>query len=235
MDNTNSQTDTEFDDISSFSSVDSYKPEPFTGTEDGVKHDTDMSNLMKDDTVVSGNQDMYKKDPDSSTIEKTRSRDHSDVHSKVSNTTLKKLDSNAVERVVTHNALNDNSETVESLRAKDNQLREAALPDINSPLSHTSGGNQFPEEYGIETNTGLVKMKTIETLKKEKSRTSSSRHARYDDESDLTQHSSDAAAQQAATNAKLETAIERNRKDIENYQKHKHEKGVKGFFHRIFD
>lgn len=235
MENTNSQTDTEFDDISSFSSVDSYKPEPFTGTEDGVKNDTDMSNLIKNDTVVSDNKHIHAKDPDSSIIEKTRSRDHSDVHSKVSNTTLKKLDSNAVERVVTHNALNDNSETVESLRAKDYQLREAALPDINSPLSHASGGNQFPEEYGIETNTGLVKMKTIETLKKQKSRTSSSKHTGNDEESKSTQASSEAATEQAATNAKLETAIEKNRKDIETYQKHKHEKGVKGFFHRIFD
>ncbi|KAG0663944.1 hypothetical protein C6P45_000729 [Maudiozyma exigua] len=220
MEKTNSQTDTEFDDISSFSSVDSYKPEPFTGTEDGVKNNAEMSKLIKNDTVITGNEHTHGTDQNFSTIEKTKSRDHSDVHSKVSNTTLKKLDSNAVERVVTHNALNDNSETVESLKAKNHELETAALPDINSPLSNASGGNQFPEEYGIETNTGLVKMKTIETLKREKTKESSS---------------SDNTAAQNATNAKIETAVERNRKDIEKYQKHKHEKGVKGFFHRIFD
>lgn len=224
MEKINSQTDTEFDDISSFSSVDSYKPEPFTGTEDGIKNNAEMSNLIKNDTVITGNEHTHGKDQDSSTIEKTKSRDHSDVHSKVSNTTLKKLDSNAVERVVTHNALNDNSETVESLKAKNQELEAAVLPDINSPLSNATGGNQFPEEYGIETNTGLVKMKTIETLKREKTKESSSSN-----------NTAEQNAAQNAANAKIETAVERNRKDIEKYQKHKHEKGVKGFFHRIFD
>ncbi|CAB4252013.1 similar to Saccharomyces cerevisiae YGR126W Putative protein of unknown function [Maudiozyma barnettii] len=214
MEGANSQTDTEFDDISSFSSVDSYKPEPFTGVEDGTKKNTTNNDLVRNDTVLSNRHS-----GESHNIDRTGSRDHSDVHSKVSNTTLKKLDSNAVEKVVTHNALNDQSETVDSLRAKGSDLEKAALPDINSPLTHAPDDSKFPEEYAIETNTGLVKMKTIETLKKEDTRVSGG--------STKEQEKNEAA--------RMQVTIEKNRKDIEKYQKHKKEKGVKGFFHRMFD
>ncbi|SMN18096.1 similar to Saccharomyces cerevisiae YGR126W Putative protein of unknown function [Maudiozyma saulgeensis] len=214
MEGVNSQTDTEFDDISSFSSVDSYKPEPFTGVDSDIKKDDTNNDLVRNDTVLTSRHT-----DESHNMDRTGSRDHSDVHSKASNTTLKKLDSNAVERVVTHNALNDHSETVDSLRAKGEEFDKAGLPDINSPITHASEEARFPEEYAIETDTGLVKMKTIETLKREDTRVSKG--------SKKEEGQSEAA--------KMEAAVERNRKDIEKYQKHKKEKGVKGFFHRMFD
>lgn len=227
-----SSTDTEFDDISSFSSVDSYKPEPFTGTEDGVPVQQDEGpNLLRNDTILDEQQKRNLNNSGSRDINRSTSRgsgaaDNSDVHSKVSNTTLKKLDSNAVERMITHNAVQNNSETVESLKKQGLGQKGAFLPDINSPLTHTSTHNAFPEEYQIETTTGLVKLKTIETMKNAE-----------ESGADSTKAKDDAKSENEGPTAeeKIQKAIARNQKDIEKYQRHKNSSGLMGMIHKIFD
>lgn len=225
MNTVNSQTDTEFDDISSFSSIDSYKPEPFRGVDyDAIKHG-EGGCLIKNDTIIRHSGDYSGVAPE---MRRTISNANTDINSKASSITLKKLDSNAIDRVVTQNALGNKSETVESLKVQGLDLNKAYLPDINSPMTHASGDSAFPDEYRIETSTGLVKMKTLESLKKENTRNSSSKSSQRSKKS----KSSDGRVSQAQ---KMELAVEKNRKELEKYQKHKNQKGVKGFFNRMFD
>lgn len=206
---TTSDTDYELEDISSFSSVDSYKPEPFTGLEH-----TKNENLSRKATNAS--QGTYM----------------DDATSKHSGATLKKLDSLAIEKVVTQNAVAGNSETIESLKAKGLDMQRKAIPDYNAPLT-TTGTNQFPEEYRLETDTGLVKMKTLETLKRKSTQLSRNSDLSSKDKSISKSQSNKSEVSDIAQ--KINMAVERNKKEIAKYQKHKSEKGIKGFFHRMFD
>lgn len=208
---TQNDTDYDLEDISSFSSQDSYKPQPFRGPSDSHVGEA----ISRKSTNVSNGTHM------------------DDTHSRNSESTLKKMNSNAVERVVTHNALAGNSETIESLREKGLDLEKKAVPDFNAPLT-TSGTQQFPEEYRLETDTGLVKMKTLETLKRKSTQASdSSRQSKR--QSPVQSQAQDEDQGQDDTMKKINMAVERNKKQLEKYQKHKKEKGVKGFFHRLFD
>lgn len=205
MSSLQSDTDYDLEDISSFSSQDSYKPEPFMGPEEPRIGDT----MSRKSTNVSA----------------TTHTD--DVHSRHSAGTIKKMNSNAIEKVVTNNALTGNSETIESLKAKGLDLERKAVPDFNAPLT-TMASQQFPEEYRLETDTGLVKMKTLDTLKR--------KSTQYSETDNLSQSKSqNSTPEMNDTVKKINLAVERNKKQLEKYQKHRSEKGIKGFIHRLFD
>ncbi|CAI4922244.1 ANL_collapsed_G0021070.mRNA.1.CDS.1 [Saccharomyces cerevisiae] len=221
-------TDNEYEDISSFSSIDSYKPEPFTGFKDS---EAPEQPLLKNDTIVGKGQ----LEDDSNVDDQHR---HSDVHSHHSSSTLKRPTSNSIEKMVTHNALEGNSETVDSLKEDGLNLNKKALPDITAPITNSAHDAAFPEEYRLETETGLVKLKTLESLKREDSRVSSTKKEHINDHTDMHSTRSKVTTNSQGSSLepnKLNMAVEKNKKRIEKYQKHKSEKGIKGFFHRIFD
>ncbi|QLL33017.1 hypothetical protein HG536_0D05390 [Torulaspora globosa] len=200
-------TSNSFDDISSISSVDSYQPEAFTG------------------------QDV-------------QSFEHKSLASEGA-TTLGRRASNAIEKVVTHNALQGRAETADSLKKEGLNLKSKAIPDINDPISAGAAATQFPEEYRIETQTGLVKLKTLTELSRNDTRASVGSSGKLSKKSsgrktsdyEENQVGGDGKSQgQAYLNAhNLQQAIEKNKQAIQKYQKHKHEKGLKGFLHRLFD
>ncbi|CAI4062492.1 hypothetical protein SKDZ_07G3690 [Saccharomyces kudriavzevii ZP591] len=221
-------TDNEYEDISSFSSIDSYKPEPFTGFKDSQAPEQP---LLKNDTIVGKAQSENEENID----EQHR---HSDVYSHHSSSTLKRPSSNSIEKMITHNALEGNSETADSLKREGLNLNKKALPDITAPVTNSAHNGAFPEEYRLETETGLVKLKTLETLKREDSRVSSAKKEHTNDHADA--HSTRSKVTTYSQGSSLESdklnmAVEKNKKKIEQYRKHKSEKGIKGFFHRIFD
>ncbi|CAI2008044.1 hypothetical protein SEUBUCD646_0G03820 [Saccharomyces eubayanus] len=221
-------TDNEYEDISSFSSIDSYKPEPFTGFKDS---EAPEQPLLKNDTIVGKGQ----LENDDSVGDQHR---HSDVHSHHSSSTLKRPTSNSIEKMVTHNALEGNSETVDSLKKEGLNLDKKGTPDITAPVTNSAHDAAFPEEYRLETETGLVKLKTLETLRREDSRVSGAKKEQGHDHTDAHSTRSKATAYSQGSSLesdKLNIAVEKNKKRIEKYQKHKGEKGIKGFFHRIFD
>lgn len=89
-------------------------------------------------------------------------------------------------------------------------------PNINGPISSTDEPAAFPQEYEVETDAGLVRQKTIQELHK-------------------IQTGEDIQANEEQVN-KLSKQVERNKKDIENYEKHKHEKNFfKKLFYKIVD
>lgn len=212
--------DNEFDDISSFSSIDSYKPEPFTGVE------TPSDTHALDD------------------VQDTRSRG--------SASTLQKPTSNSIEKVVSQNAIDGNAETAQELKKEGLDLKNKAVPDINAPINAGSDTAQFPEEYRIETETGLVKLKTLNDLSRNDTRVSVgsngkiSRKGSQGQKSDISRHTNETKSTHGKSDAEpvdqslydphnVEETVERNRQKIAKYQKHKHEKGLKGFVHRLFD
>lgn len=213
-------TDNEFDDISSFSSIDSYKPEPFTGVE--------------------------------ASSDKQALDDVHDTRSHGSAATLQKATSNSIEKVVSRNAINGNVETAESLKKEGLDLKNKAIPDINAPINAGSDTAQFPEEYRIETETGLVKLKTLNDLSRNDTRVSVgsngkiSRKGSSGQKSAISKHSNETKSTHGKSDAEpvdpslydahnVEETVERNRQKIARYEKHKHEKGLKGFVHRLFD
>ncbi|CCK68532.1 uncharacterized protein KNAG_0B00850 [Huiozyma naganishii CBS 8797] len=216
-------TDPEFDEVSSFSSVDSYKPEPFVGF--GTEEEQHDSRLFKNDTILN-----------SEDLAENTANTPSDLNSKASSTTLGKRDSNAIERVVTKNAMNNQSESADALRSKGlDTTKRRNIPDINAPLTLTQ--SHFPEEYQVETETGLVKMKTIESLKSRHSggthNSKKSKGASTRSKNSLT--SSMEEHGEAGLNAeKLNSAVERNRKELERYEKNRGKKGIKGFLSKMF-
>ncbi|EJS43632.1 YGR126W [Saccharomyces arboricola H-6] len=221
-------TDNEYEDISSFSSIDSYKPEPFTGFKDSQAPEQP---LLKNDTIIGKGQS----ETDDNADDQHR---HSDVHSHHSSSTLKRPTSNSIEKMVTHNAMEGTSETVDSLKKEGLNLSKKATPDITAPVTNSAHNTAFPEEYRLETETGLVKLKTLETLKREDSRVSSTKKEHNHDHTDTLSTRSKATTYSQGSSLesdKLNTAVEKNKKKIEKYQKHKSEKGIKGLFHRMFD
>lgn len=235
-------TDSDFEDVSSFSSIDSYQPEPFTGKlEDSSERDPDTT-LMKNDTII---RQETRGSATTTTTAGTGSTTR-ELNSKTSATTLQKHTSADIERVVTHNALNDHVETVESLAAMGLDGSRKSIPDINAPITMTKT-SEFPEEYNIETDTGLVKMKTIETLRRQTSRVSSTnKSVKSKSESTKSGKSSKSTSsfksamtesnnQGQLTADKLNKAVEKNRKELEKYKKSKDQKGFKGFFTKMFD
>lgn len=245
-------TDIDFDDVSSFSSIDSYKPEPFTGD---LRSNGNMdTTLMKNDTIIRhdtrttiGSATTNNTTTTATTIATATAatplnqEKSQKLNSKNSSNTLGKQSSHFVERAVTNNALGDNVETVESLAAKGLDGSQKIVPDINNPLTMTKTA-EFPKEYTIETDTGLVKLKTIETLRRQTSRVSTQRSLKSRTESMRSNKSSKSFASSLVDNpddghltaAKLNKAVERNRKELEKMKKRKEQKGIKGFFSKIF-
>lgn len=202
----------QFDEVSSFSSIDSYQPQPFTGQEELPQE----------------------KNPDSSSRRSSKS-----------GTTLNHQDSNTIEKEVTHNAMNGTSETAKSLQQAGLDTEKKAIPDINGPITGNADTSQFPEEYRIETQTGLVKLKTLNDLSRSDTRVSIGSDGKISRKSSgpgtidskiEPKPDTAKAEQEAAQNAEnLEHAIEKNKHRIEKFEKHRHEKGLKGFVHRLFD
>lgn len=216
MDGTTGKRDdasNEFDEVSSFSSIDSYQPQAFTG-------------------------------PDG-TSRQEKNSDASSRGSGKSGTTLDHRDSNEIDRAVTHNAINGTSETAESLKEAGLHPEKKAIPDINGPISEEHNNSQFPEEYRLETQTGLVKLKTLNELSRDDTRVSIGKNGKLSKKSSRTatigsngnqESSTEKAQAEASQNAEnLEHVIEKNKHRIEKFEKHKHEKGLRGFVHRLFD
>lgn len=139
--------------------------------------------------------------------------------------TIKASTSNDIERIVTKNALENNVETTESLKRAVSRLSKTGA---NNVLSVSQENNSvFPDGYRIETTTGLVPVKTIEEMRKTRSAVSGAPEA----------------PETAKKNAngylhedKIILQVERNRHEIEQYEKHKHETNfVKKLFYKIFD
>ncbi|CCC70155.1 hypothetical protein NCAS_0E00850 [Naumovozyma castellii] len=221
-------TEHDFEDVSSFSSIDSYQPEPFTG----VKEPTAYKGTDRKDTL-SGDETELKQEHTNATATSSHTKDG--ITSRTSMSTLRRPDSNAIERVITSNAKEGNTETLGSLAAKGLDLNKKATLDINAPLTSNPADVAFPEEYNLETETGLVKAKTIETLRRETSRVSSTRRG-----DDVVSHKSQATGKsqrsaQSLQAEKLNLAVEKNKKELEKIEKHKHQKGLKGFMNRLFD
>ncbi|KAK5781373.1 uncharacterized protein PWA37_004810 [Arxiozyma heterogenica] len=251
-------TDIDFDDVSSFSSIDSYKPEPFTGdlhsngnmdttlikNDTIIRHDTrtTVGSAITNNTTTTATTNATTNATTAATATTPLNQEKSQkLNSKNSLNTLGKQSSYFIERAVTNNALGDNVETVESLAAKGLDGSQKIVPDINNPLTMTKTA-EFPEEYTIETDTGLVKMKTIETLRRQTSRISTQRSLKSRTESMKSNKSSKSFASSLVDNpddghltaAKLNRAVERNRKELEKMKKRKEQKGIKGFFSKIF-
>ncbi len=189
--------------------------------------------LVKNDTII-------RHDTRGSTATNGTHTPTQGLNSKTSANTLQKQTSQSVERTMTHNALNDNVETVETLAAKGLDGTQKTVPDVNTPLTMTKT-SEFPEEYNIETDTGLVKMKTIETLKRQTSRVSTQRSMKSKAESTKSGKSLSSfkssltePEQSQLTADKLNKAVEKNRKQLEKYNKAKESKGIKGFFSKMF-
>ena len=138
-----SVTDIDFDDVSSFSSIDSYKPEPFTGDLDNnSKIDTTLmesDTIVKHDTRTTVNSTATNNTTTSSATTSTplSQRRSQELNSMNSLNTLRKHYSRSVERRMTNNALKDNVESIESLAAKGLNGSQRIIPDINSPLTMT--------------------------------------------------------------------------------------------------
>ncbi|CCD25874.2 uncharacterized protein NDAI_0G00980 [Naumovozyma dairenensis CBS 421] len=222
-------TDNEFDDISSFSSIDSYQPEPFTGLKGN-----ELPNAQPSTTATTTEQDH------DDTVISSHSHDtkHGEEPSRTSTATLKKLDSNVndIEKTMTTNIMNDKTETLDSLVKQGLNTRKKSVADINTPLN--AGTAEFPEEYRIETETGLVKAKTIESLRRQESIASANSRRSQDQGSFKSARTNNTRKSRASSSLdpnKLNMAVEKNKKELEKYSKHKQQKGIKGFFNRLFD
>lgn len=205
--------------LSSLSSTESFEPQAFTGVDPSVEQPTIDHELEDeiDPEPLSGNPVR----PNSEEILSVRSSN-----------TLKKLDSNAIEKVLTHNAVEGNTETLESLKTRGLDLRKKAIPDYNNPAMHTDR-SQFPEEYQIETETGLVKVKTLQSLNRLDTRVSLGSKPSTNQNMEA-ESAHDEQRPVGYDEEKLKKAVDKNKKEIEKYQKHKHEKGIKGFMSRLF-
>ena len=261
MDDVSSVSEGDLDELSSSSSftVSSYKPKPLIDNlddlDDNLLHpqQTKRSGILRTKTTESQASTPYSIDTH---------------HSLNSYRTLKELSHNEIEKYVTANALEGNTETVESLKEAEGAVEEGGerdsqnnvssyvhrLPDINRPITHSSAYAILPDEYQMETHTGLVKLKTIETLRRETTRQSaadaSSRSSNKlkasrsrSKSKSKSKSNTDTVTNTKATEEdplveqakKMQLAIERNKKSLEKYQRHKKQKGIKGFFNRLFD
>ncbi|CAR24387.1 uncharacterized protein KLTH0F14696g [Lachancea thermotolerans CBS 6340] len=203
--------------LSSLSSSDSFEPRAFEGPPSEIKS----------------------LEPEGS-VQASPSIDSKDFHRVKSNGTLRKQDSNAIEQIMTHNATEGRSETVESLKKNGLNLQKKAIPDINNPAANYKNC-AFPEEYQMETDTGLVKAQTLHGLNRLESRTSG-RSGASQKKSIRTANSttnSDLASANNTINGldgeKLRRAVEKNQKKIDKYQKHKSSGGLRRFLGKIFD
>lgn len=196
-------------DLSSLSSSESFDPQPFQGLDSKPKTSSGPK-IVRNDTIAS-----------------------KDLLSAKSSGTLREDDPNIIEKVVSRNAINDKTETAKSLEEKGLNLKRKAIPDYNNPAMNDPGA-QFPEEYQMETDTGLVKVKTLRELNRLDSRHSigsdATRKKSVKSETEPPQEHHDSGYD----SEKLKKAIEKNKKEIENYHKHKTYVGFMSFLDKLF-
>ncbi|SCV02944.1 LAMI_0H04236g1_1 [Lachancea mirantina] len=131
------------------------------------------------------------------------------------------MDSNRIEQVMSHNAIEDKTETPDTLKREGLDLRKKALPDFNNPAMNADQ-SEFPEEYQIETDTGLVKVKTLQKLNRLESRGSAASASKPSSPSKAADaDAADEEEQKSPYDAsKLQKAIHKNEKEINMYHHH---------------
>lgn len=213
--------------------------------EDIASSDLELSSLSSSDSfepkAFEGNPVELKRRETNSASSVSSSGNPKDANSIRSNGTLRKQDSNVIEQIMTHNATEGRSETVDSLQRNGLNINQKAVPDYNNPAANFTNC-EFPEEYQLETDTGLVKVQTLQKLNRLESRTSirsgnSQRKSMRSTPS--TDHSISPSAGRSSNSGldaeKLRKAVEKNKRQIDKYQKHKASGGLKKFLGKIFD
>ncbi|CAG99245.1 uncharacterized protein KLLA0_E04709g [Kluyveromyces lactis] len=155
------------------------------------------------------------------TITKTKHSHHSmsSLVQKQSSPLSKISTTQEVEDYVKDNVQKGETDSIDSLKATNLDLSKKAIPGFNQPIAE---GAEFPEEYEIETRTGLVKVATLHQLNRLDTR--------------VTTHSSKKSTKEKNTscgydNDKLQKCIERNQKEIDSYHK---KSGFKKFIGKLF-
>lgn len=109
----------------------------------------------------------------------------------------------------------------ESLSELERQITKGKVPhrDVVNPTGHEQDA-LFPEEYQVETETGLVRSTTALSLQKSRPRQNSSHNEDEDTGTGSIPFS-------GLTKEKLDKAVEKNRRALEK------QKNGKGFFHKL--
>ncbi|CCE62961.1 hypothetical protein TPHA_0D03250 [Tetrapisispora phaffii CBS 4417] len=210
-----STTDSEnFDDVSSFNSDNSYTPQEFIGDTLGKESSTKMDDRASHLSHA---------------IKETRSGTSD-------NNTIKPVTSNDVHRIVSRNIMDNNVESEEALKTQLTNM-ESRRADIILPAS-MEGNSNFPEEYTMETTTGLVPVKTLEDIKKKKTIDSeNSRKSLVSSELKASKSNNTVKSRNEGglNPAKLNAAVEKNKEELEKYQHHKTEKNpIKKMLFKLF-
>lgn len=117
-----------------------------------------------------------------------------------------------VEEYIKDNVRNDDTESIQSLQEDKLDLNKKAIPGFNT---YVPEGSSFPEEYDIETRTGLVKVSTLQKLNRVETVPST--------------HST--KKQQELDPERLKKRIERNQKEIDKQKNpNKFQKFIKSLF-----
>ncbi|SCU94889.1 LAME_0F09802g1_1 [Lachancea meyersii CBS 8951] len=144
----------------------------------------------------------------------------------------------AVDKAVTRNLNEGRSESVAALEKEGLDLHKKAIPDINNPVA-ISADAEFPEEYNLETDTGLVKATTLHQLNRLESRTSVRSSQSQKRSLIASMELPDATSVKSTADSgldaeKLRKAVEKNKRQIEKYQERKKSGGLKGFLVKFF-
>lgn len=118
-----------------------------------------------------------------------------------------------VDEYIKDNIKNGETDSIESLKEENLDISKKSIPSYNIPASERA---EFPEEYEIETRTGLVKAETLHKLNRLDTRIST--------------HSSKPESV-GSEEQKLRKCIEKNQKEIDNY---KHRSGFRKFIGKLF-
>ncbi|SCV06054.1 LANO_0H21088g1_1 [Lachancea nothofagi CBS 11611] len=204
--------------LSSLSSSDSFEPKAFEGKPVEIKRPA----IKKVTSAASAGP-------------------HKDMASVKSNGTFEPEDSQDVEKVVTHNVTEGRSETVDSLKKEGLDLHKKAAPDFINPDADPENC-EFPEEYNLETDTGLVKAVTLQQLNRLDSRTSARSNVSQKKSlrSSLASlelpdsHSLKSNNNSGLDAEKLRRAVEKNQKQIDKYKKRRSAHGLTGILGKLF-
>ncbi|KAH3900923.1 uncharacterized protein SCDLUD_002383 [Saccharomycodes ludwigii] len=199
--------------------------------EEENNNDDDDDDASSIDSSISSLSDL-----DEELSEQPEAYDGGDDEEKLQN---KELDSNKLDKIISHNAIKGNVETKESLAKSGLNLNKAELDPLQETLSHGSNNEIFPEEYQLETKTGLVKMKTIEGLNRVTTSTTPQSSINTDIDglmydNDLGDEDQISIKQEShipkgINEEQIEKVVERNKKEIEKYQEQKHHHGFRKF------
>ncbi|CDO94303.1 unnamed protein product [Kluyveromyces dobzhanskii CBS 2104] len=124
-----------------------------------------------------------------------------------------------VDDYVKESIVNGETDNIDSLKATKLNLEKKSIPGFNQPAME---GAEFPEEYEIETRTGLVKVSTLHKLNRLDTRVTTGSGKKSAKEN---------ASSSGYDNDKLKQCIDRNQKEIENYHKRS---GFKKFIDKLF-